>query len=92
MAAVVVAIGETNTVAVPCLTFATVVEAERFLAVRFGRPDSNGHYGPIAKHFMAHGADDFFTDYRPGDVYDYIDAFEVREVQHGKPIVAFDLD
>jgi hypothetical protein len=86
---VVVALGE-NEVAVPCLTFATLPDAQEFLRDRFGRPDFNGHYGPVSSHFMRHGADDFFTAYEDG--CGGIDAFEIREVQHGKPIAAFDLD
>jgi hypothetical protein len=91
----IVALGENN-LAVPCLMFATVVEAERFLTVRFGpmnetpRYGYGGWWGPVTPDDMRYGAADFFTAYHDG--CGGIDAFEVRTVKAGKPIAAFDLD
>ncbi len=85
--AMIVAIGE-NYLEIPCLTFATVKEAEQFLTDRFG-PPSRGQWGPIATRDMRHCAGDFFTAYYDGS--GGIDTFEVHTVQHGKPIVMFDL-
>jgi hypothetical protein len=87
--AVIVGLG-TNDLEIPCLTFATVAEAERFLTARFGPADSRGRWGPVASHDMRYCADDFFFAYHDG--CGGLDFFEVRTVRHGKPIVSFDLD
>jgi hypothetical protein len=86
--AVVVALGENN-VAVPCLMFATVLEAREFLEYRYGPADYFGQYGPVTPGDMHYSSSDYFTTYHNG--CGDIEAFEVREVKFGKPITHFDL-
>jgi hypothetical protein len=80
----------------PCLTFATVGEAEAFLTDVLGEPDVLTN--PVTRRWSVDDSSDdfykqmehFFIDCCDGnsDIW----AFEVREVQHGKPIISFDLD
>jgi hypothetical protein len=87
--AVVVALGE-NEVAVPCLTFATVAEAVTFMTDRLGLTNHLGQWAIHDYDGMRDYVKDFFHDYH--DDCGSINAFVVREVQHGQPIVSFDLD
>jgi hypothetical protein len=87
--AVVVMLG-TNDMEMPCLTFATASDAVAFLTARFGPEDSKGRWVITDVDGMQACADDFFTYCSDGD--GDIWAFEIREVEHGKPIAAFDLD
>jgi hypothetical protein len=87
--AMIVALGENN-LAVPCLTFATVDEAEAFLTVRFGNANKWGRwvmhdYGSVCDYIK-----DFFLEYNDGCGGIY--SFEIHTVKAGKPIVSFDLD
>jgi hypothetical protein len=74
-----------NGLKIPCLTFATVKEAEVYLTDIFGPPDYIGR-----RRAMSDCADKFFTSYYDG--CGGVHSFTVAEVQHGQPFVAFDLD
>jgi len=77
-----------NSVKIPCLTFATVVEAEAFLTDIFG-PAGEWGWGGTEEGMRDH-SEHFFKSYYDGcgGVYSY----SVQEVQHGQPIVKFNLD
>ena len=85
--AMIVAHVELSSQSFTCLTFATVVEAERFLTDRFGPADDNGRYGPIEQDLMRLCAGDFFLEY--WDECGGINAFTICASQHGKPFTAF---
>jgi hypothetical protein len=88
--AVVVARGA-NDVKIPCLTFETVEAADTFLTDILGPADGAGRYGShLSEAQVADCADKFFLYYYDGcgGIYSFV----VLEVEHGQPIVGFDLD
>ncbi len=87
--AMIVALGE-NDLAIPCLMFATVVEAEKFLTDRFGAVSRADRWLVGGDANMRERAEDFFLDYYDGCGGIY--SFMVCEVKYGQPIIAFDLD
>jgi hypothetical protein len=85
--AMIVARVEKSSQSMTCLTFATVVEAERFLTDRFGAHDCNGRWHPDDADDMRTFADDFFLEY--WDECGGIASFTIYTAQHGKPFIAF---
>ena len=79
-----------NSVKIPCLTFATVEEAETFLTDIFGPAGEWGWGDEEDEEGMREHSEHFFKSYHDscGGIYSY----SVQEVQHGQPIVKFDLD
>jgi len=80
-----------NGLRIPCLTFATVEEADAMLTGIFGSPSRGGRYGGNKnEEEMYHLAEKFWTGYYDGcgGVYGYV----VEEVDHGEPFIRFSLD
>jgi hypothetical protein len=91
--AVIIARGANN-LEIPCMTFATVEEAEAYLTKVCGPPDECRVWGRVRlrtdEHIMGNRADKFFTSYYDG--CGGCLGFSVRKVEHGKPFVGWDLD
>lgn len=88
--AVVIAEGALN---IPCLTFATVEEAEAFLTKICGPPTRGAWARCITREEvdkMDNMACHFFTSYYEGCGSPF--CFRVREVEHGKPFIGWDLN
>lgn len=91
--AVVMAIGA-NMLEIPCLTFATVEEAEAYLTDKCG-PSDNGRWADCRTmedetRFFDDLSGYFFRGYYDG--CGGIGHLEVREVEHGQPFVCWNLD
>ena len=89
---IAIVIAESASLKIPCLTFATIEEAEAFLTKICG-PPVRGVWARCLtredKDKMDDMSDHFFTSYYKGCPPF---CFRVREVEHGKPFVGWDLD
>lgn len=88
--AVIVANGA-NDLEIPCLTYATVKEAEEFLTDLLGPANDLGWWGSeLDEGEMNEIINRFFTSYYDG--CGGVDFFSIEGVEHGKPFVGWDLD